>query len=90
MATARRTHELGGENGGGTWTGRAPTVLCISTFRNVDEKSSIADCWSSGWYHKGESLGIASGSISTLAPLHTQTRAGRWASFSPGSCMGVE
>jgi len=27
---------------------------------------------------------------STLAPLHTQTRAGRWTSFSPGSCMGVE
>jgi len=25
---------------------------------------------------------------STLAPLHTQTRAGRWTSFSPGSCMG--
>ena len=25
---------------------------------------------------------------STLAPLYTQTRAGRWTSLSPGSCMG--
>jgi len=27
---------------------------------------------------------------STLAPFHTQTRAGCWTSLSPGSCMGVE
>ena len=27
---------------------------------------------------------------SALSPLHTQTRPGRWTSFSPGSCMGVE
>jgi hypothetical protein len=27
---------------------------------------------------------------STLASLHTQTRAGRWSSSGPGSCMGVE
>ena len=27
---------------------------------------------------------------STLAPLHTQTRAERWNSSGPGSCIGVE